>query len=391
MGEGDQRLGRVRAGPTLHEAFDPRNNSLNALRLVFATAVIVSHAYLLGGFGAEPAFGGSSLGGWAVAAFFVASGYLIAGSRVRSRVGSFARRRALRIFPGLWVCLLVIVLVFVPLAAIKEQGTFPPDVRAVGSFLFLNATLLADGQYGIEGTLETVPHAGSWDGSLWSLPFEVGCYIAVALLLTGLARRHPKAAIAAAFAASSVIHLVDVWVAPLPVENLRLAFTLLTYFLAGSLLWAFADRIPASRGLALLAVGAIAVTGAFGQAYALGALPLAYLCMWLAVRLPLQRVGRVNDISYGVYIYAFPVQQVLVLYGGANHGILVYIALTVALTFPLAALSWKLVEQPAMRRKRTVPARPQIVPSASPPPQETAPVQLIAPAPPPVQGASPGG
>lgn len=366
MGEGDQRLGRFRAGPTLHAAFDPKNNSLNALRLVFATAVIVSHAHLLGNFGPEPGFGGSSLGGWAVASFFVASGYLIAGSRVRSRIGSFARRRAFRIFPGLWVCLLVIVFVFVPLAAFKEPGTFPPGLDAVASFFLLNATLLADGQYGIEGTLETVPHPGSWDGSLWSLPFEVGCYVAVALLLTGLARRHVKAAVAAAFVAASIVHLADVWGTPLPVDNLRLGFTLLTYFLAGSLLWAFADRVPVSGWLALLAVATIGVTGAFGQAYALGALPLAYLCMWLAVRLPLQRVGRVNDISYGVYIYAFPVQQVLVLYGGASHGIVVYIALTVALTFPLAALSWRLVEQPAMRRKRIAPARAQIVSPASP-------------------------
>jgi peptidoglycan/LPS O-acetylase OafA/YrhL len=385
-----KRIGRVRAGPTLQAAFDPKSNSLNALRLVFASAVIVSHAHLIGAFGPEPAFGGSSLGGWAVAAFFVASGYLIAGSRVRSKVGSFARRRALRIFPGLWACLLVIVLVFVPLAAIKEEGTFPPDLHAVGSFLFLNATLLADGQYGIDGTLETVPYPGSWDGSLWSLPFEVGCYIAVALLLTGLARRHPKTAIATAFAASSVIHLADVWIAPMPGENLGVAFTLLTYFLAGSLLWAFADRVPASWRLALLAVGAIAVTGVFGQAYALGALPLAYLCMWLAVRLPLQRVGRVNDISYGVYIYAFPVQQILVLYGGANHGIVVYIALTVALTFPLAALSWKLVEQPAMRRRRTVPAHKPAAP-ARPAPHETPSLQLVASAPPPVRRTAPGG
>ena len=235
-------------------------------------------------------------------------------------------------------------------------------MRAVASFLFLNATLTADGEYGIEGTLETVPYPGSWDGALWSLPYEVGCYIAVAILLTGLAKRHPRLVIATAFAGATLLHLVDVWIEPLPHENLGLAVALLMYFLAGSLLWAFADRVPTNRWLALAAVGWIAATGAVGQAYALGALPLAYLCMWLSVRLPLQRVGRTNDISYGVYIYAFPVQQLLVLYGGADHGIVLYIALAVALTFPLAALSWKLVEKPAMRWKRTAPLRPLVAP-----------------------------
>ena len=101
------------APPSLGAAFDPRNNSLNALRLVFASMVIVSHAWPLGGFGRDPQIGGIAVGRWAVAGFFVISGYLIASSRGRTPFLTFLWRRFLRIFPGLWVCLLVTVLVFV--------------------------------------------------------------------------------------------------------------------------------------------------------------------------------------------------------------------------------------------------------------------------------------
>ena len=72
------------------------------------------------------------------------------------------------------------------------------------------------------------------------------------------------------------------------------------------------------------------------------------MCFWLGVVLPLQRVGHVNDISYGVYIYAFPVQQLLVLFGAAGLGIVPFVLLAFAVTYPLAALSWFLVEKPAI-------------------------------------------
>ena len=88
---------------TLATAFDPRHNSLNALRLALATLVIVSHAWPIGGFGNDPHIGDLSFGGWAVAGFFAISGFLITSSRLRSSFSAYLWRRMLRIFPGLWV------------------------------------------------------------------------------------------------------------------------------------------------------------------------------------------------------------------------------------------------------------------------------------------------
>jgi peptidoglycan/LPS O-acetylase OafA/YrhL len=87
---------------------------------------------------------------------------------------------------------------------------------------------------------------------------------------------------------------------------------------------------------------------------AFAALPLGYLTMYLGGRLPLHQVGRRNDISYGVYIYAFPVQQLLATYAWYRWGFAVYVALTVVAAGALAVASWLLVERPIMRRARAI-------------------------------------
>jgi peptidoglycan/LPS O-acetylase OafA/YrhL len=346
---------------SLAAVFDPRWNSLNVLRLVFAAAVIVSHAWPLGGFGADPTIGGLSVGGWAVGGFFVISGYLISGSRRRTSAGAFALRRLLRLGPGLWACLAVIVLVFVPLASIKEPGTFPPDAGSVTSFLVRNATLTT-GDFGITGTLDTVPHEGSWNGSLWTLRFEALCYLCIAIVLSFAWARRTPAVIASLFALFAVAHFANVEGSVIaPDSYVSLAVELGAYFLAGATMEAYAYRIPISDRLAMLMAGVLVGASIPGHVTAVAALPFAYLCLWLGVRLPLQRVAHTNDISYGVYIYAFPLQQLLVLYGGASHGVVVYILLATVATMALAWLSWIVVEQPAMAlaKRRRRPAAPR--------------------------------
>jgi peptidoglycan/LPS O-acetylase OafA/YrhL len=83
----------------------------------------------------------------------------------------------------------------------------------------------------------------------------------------------------------------------------------------------------------------------------LAALPVAYLCLWVGASLPtlFQRIGREHDISYGAYIYAFPVQQTIALLGGASLGVAFYASACVLATLPLAAASWFVVEKPAQR------------------------------------------
>jgi peptidoglycan/LPS O-acetylase OafA/YrhL len=83
----------------------------------------------------------------------------------------------------------------------------------------------------------------------------------------------------------------------------------------------------------------------------LAALPIAFLCLWLGITLPFRTVGRRNDLSYGLYVYGFPVQQTLALLGAARFGLTWFASLRLLLTMPLAIGSWFLVERPALQFK----------------------------------------
>jgi peptidoglycan/LPS O-acetylase OafA/YrhL len=339
---------------TLAAAFDPRHNSLNALRLALATLVIVSHAWPIGGFGEDPRVGDLSLGGWAVAGFFAISGFLITASRLRSSFSGYLWRRMLRIFPGLWVCLLVTVILFVPLAALVEGGGDHVGPSSLLRYLAANGVLESGGQ-NIGGTLDSVPFPAAWNGSLWTLWFEFGCYLVLGGLLVFSRLRERPSALVGLF---GVCALMNVAQAEFGLElpfRVAWAADLGSYFFAGAVLCVYAERIPASRSLVAMSTAVLAAAAVTDNVQAVGALPLAFLLIWLGSVLPLQAVGRRNDISYGVYIYAFPTQQLLVLAGAQALGVLPFTALCILFTLPLAALSWYLVEEPAMRLKRITP------------------------------------
>ena len=107
--------------------------------------------------------------------------------------------------------------------------------------------------------------------------------------------------------------------------------------------------------VALASLVALALAAATDHVAALAALPLTFFVLWLGITLPLRRIGRRNDFSYGVYIYAFQIQQLLVLVGGNELGVLQYIVFAMLGTMPLAVASWFIVERPAMRLKRVPP------------------------------------
>ena len=337
--------------PTLARVFDPRHNSLNALRLLFATLVIVSHAWPLGGFGPDPALGGLGLGAWAVAGFFAISGYLITSSRVRSSFLPYLWRRCLRILPGLWVCLLAIALVFAPLAALATRG---PDRIGVSNLVEYVATngVFVHAQLAIGSTLHGVPFANSWDGSLWTLRYEFGCYLLLGAVLSVPAIRRKPGLLGGIFAVCLAVTIAAI---DLHVHVPVLIFTasyLGTYFFAGALMFVYADRIRLS--VPVIAAACLWLVAATWSGYVLEltALPLALLVMAVGATAPLQQIGSRNDISYGVYIYAFPVQQSLVLAGAEHLGVVPFILLAIAGTLPLATASWFLIERRALAWKR---------------------------------------
>jgi peptidoglycan/LPS O-acetylase OafA/YrhL len=346
---------------TLAAAFDPRSNALNSLRLVLATAVIFSHAALLGGYSLPPTLM-MMLGEGAVDGFFAVSGFLLARSWLqRPQWGRYLWHRCLRILPAFWVCLAVTAFVTVPLVLIiqgESLAGYVSEPDGPWSYLWRNAALWMS-QPAIAGTPFAVAYPGTWNGSLWTLFWEFLCYLALAVLgLVGVLRRRWLV-----LALAVLLWLITAAKTLMPAINEAyfdtflgtVAPRLLLMFAIGAALWVFADTIPLDPlfiGAALLFLAAALVSGLDYRM--LGGAAWAYLLLALGCRLPL-RFGSRNDISYGVYIYAFPIQQAMALTGLAAIGWLWSAALAVLLTVPFAVASWFLVERPVQRWKAVAP------------------------------------
>ena len=363
---------------TLSDSFDPRRNSLNFIRLVLAVAVIFSHTVALGGFrnAGNHYIRIGSLGSVAVYGFFGISGFLIAGSAERNGTGRYLWQRFLRIFPAFWVCLIVTAFVF---GVIGWYHVNPPGVTHCGLSCYIrqpNGPLgyiahnswLRINQSQIAHTLPGGIFGAVWNGSLWTLFYEFLCYLLLAVLaLVGILQRR-RLVVAVTLAVwmaeiviTSVPHLDAEFNAVHHIDLCNL-LSFVPAFLAGSLVYLYRDRIPDSGWLAWACLAVVAggyllpVGGGIPDltltASDLTVVFLAYPLLWLGLHLPLQRVGRQNDYSYGVYIYAFPVQQLLALWGVARWGYWPYALTAVAATAPLAVASWWLVEKHALRLKR---------------------------------------
>jgi peptidoglycan/LPS O-acetylase OafA/YrhL len=346
----------------LDHVFDPRNNALNVWRLTLATGVILAHAYLFCGHRLPAIY----RVGW-VDGFFAISGFLITASWLnKPRLRTYFAARALRILPGLWVCLIVTAFILAPATGAVRLSS---QLR----FVLIHATLLPL-PGGIDGT--PAAHYPIWNGSLWTLLYEAVCYILVAGLgLVGLLNRwFLSVALVAALAWAVLLPPERVFgdmmengqpISPamfgvlIQVEAARL----LVMFLAGAVLYQFRDSIPASWALVAVSGVVVAVSRLLPDYHLLGALPLTYLLIVSGALIRHRRLQFHTDLSYGVYIYAFPLQQVLLIAGLRVHPFL-FTAISIVVTLPVAALSWFLVEKPSLTLKSRLQRRG--APSAAP-------------------------
>lgn len=369
-------LGSARKAQTFADAFDPRSNSFGLLRLLLAVLVIFSHSYTLGGFGIDPLETFTSrrhtIGLVAVAMFFVLSGFLICRSASKSAsVSRFLWHRFLRIFPGYWVCLIVCACVFAPFVALYEHGlffrVFAAPANSPQAYVLGNISLFHLHEFSVKGItnirpqhiaglLSHNPYPYLINGSLWTLPFEVCCYAAVALLaLVGVLRR---------MRIVMLLLLVTLWglhawsylepdafFATLPCRALPIMIMLSLFFSAGCTCFLYREAIPCSTVVAVTCAVALAASAAIGAFGLIAPGAMSYALLWLAFRLPFRRFDAHGDISYGTYIYAFPVQQGLALLGLQRGGFTIYFVSSLLLTLLLAMVSYRCIEAPSLRLK----------------------------------------
>ena len=365
---------QVMGGPkSLSQAFNPRANSIGFLRWLMAFLVIFSHAGPIGGFYGGHDLGNQisseqSIGGVAVAGFFFFSGFLIARSRMgSSTIWRYLWRRCLRIFPAFWATLLLVVLVFAPIAWWHTTGSLA-GYWTVGHesplTYFVNNMWLDLGQRNIAGMGAELPysqlHGGfDWNGSAWTLRYEFLAYLVVAVLgLFGVLANRMVGGIfcgvilvlnALQWSGSATLWAVN------PIFSDPFLLMFLAPFCFGMLFTLFGDRIPVDDRLALGALAFGALTYAYGGWNVIGQFGFLYFLMWFAVRGRVTNWEKHGDLSYGIYITAWPVMTLGAFFGLHERGWMVYHLVVIVATHVLAYISWHLIESPAMSLKNWTP------------------------------------
>lgn len=333
-----------------------RDNAFDSIRLFAAASVIVSHSFVLtaGTIDAEPLFsltgGRSSIGSAAVAAFFIVSGYLISMSFDRAHTWTgFALNRTLRIVPALWVCVLATVLVLGPCVTTCSslRGYFggKETIEFISHLIFLGRG------YSLSGVFDSHPYSGAVNGSLWTLRYEIGCYVAGTLLLIMGRLRTVCVGLAWLMTVVAGQHFD-------PGDMKGVSYHLVTFgslfrfYGGGMLCFLLRNHIVLDRRFVWFAIAAVVVSAqtrffdaTLASAGAIAVISFAYL----APQSVKTSIGG-NDISYGLYIYAFPVQQLLVPVSLATpFPWATNMILAMIITSGVASVSWRFIEKPAMK------------------------------------------
>lgn len=336
----------------LGQVFHPRNNALNAFRLALAAEVMLFHSWPITN-RMPPGAIVQLFFSVGVDGFFAISGFLITASWLNDpRVRDYLVARALRILPAFYVCLVVTAFVFAPLSVAIQGGSAAKLLLSSAPVEYVvknSAVAYLHGNVG--GTPVGIPRAGRWNASLWSLVWELMCYLAVAAIgVAGLANRRwvSPAILALATVGATLVPplaLTETWTIP------QLAVRSAIMFSAGALLYQWRDKIPARWSLVAVSVVIVLASSQLPDYRVVAALPLAYAVVASGVLIHNKRLRLRTDLSYGVYIYAFPTQQMLAICGLAWLNPFVFFVVSVLATLPLAALSWFLVEKPARSLK----------------------------------------
>ena len=337
---------------------DGRDNNFNLLRFGAAGSVILAHSILLSGNLDSPL--AWSLGYFAVNCFFVISGFLVCRSLLlRNNLRDYGVSRVLRVYPALILCVLICVL-FVGL----WQTTFstadflshPQTLR-----FWLHNSLLISGESSpyLPMVFDQNPVPGQVNAPLWTLQYEIAAYALLAMLFAlsrfsgGRQQRVFCFLVCLLGGFSMVAYLLNVASAS---PSVGLEANLVRFgamFFSGAVIYLFRRWIPLSSWICFVALCLVVVSSPIRPLFiSLTYFSLGYLLIYLAF-VPggmLRKFNRLGDYSYGLYIYAFPVQQLLVAYApGISATELFFSAMM--LTLPLAILSWHLLEKPMLDRK----------------------------------------
>jgi peptidoglycan/LPS O-acetylase OafA/YrhL len=332
-----------------------RTNNFNLLRFFAASLVIFSHCYAVAwGTNFEPIYEylgrletGGSLG---VLVFFSISGFLIAQSFARrSRVMPFLAARILRIYPGLIAATVFSALLASFATTLPRLKFWTDDLTQ--TFLLHNS-LGYPTIFDLPGTFAMNPDPRVVNGSLWTLPIEMEMYLLVAAL--GIAGYFAHRALFNAFFGAFLVYVIIYK----PAESLLVygntpeVGRMAMIFLFGMFLYVNRDRVPLSIPGAALLLAAIALLYRVPRINLFYLPAVAYIVLVMAYhpKLYFAAFNRWGDYSYGLYIYAFPVQQLIAYYDKGIRAVPLFL-LAYPCILAVAMFSWRFIEEPMLRLK----------------------------------------
>jgi peptidoglycan/LPS O-acetylase OafA/YrhL len=327
------------------------NNSFDLIRHVAALSVLYSHHFAISG-RAEPAVGGMfSLGGFAVVVFFAISGYLVSKSFTRcTDFLDFLGRRSLRIFPAYIVCCLIMIYVLGLAYTNQAWWEFLTDKQNLS--LFLSYSLFV--HEAIPVTFEGYHLSQAVNGSLWTLPVEFACYLLLGGLLSFSKTFKPMLC--------AIVFLVVAYLWVTATQS-----TLKIWYVSAYLVAAFASSFFVGallgmtestwkRGSVRFWLGCTAavimyVTRNKPDAMIIAHLLVPVIVIFIGASFSEKVVAGKYDISYGIYIYAFPVQQIMI--NATPLGFWSSMAVSFLVTSILASASWFFIEKPAIKLSKS--------------------------------------
>jgi peptidoglycan/LPS O-acetylase OafA/YrhL len=361
------------AAPASNTRVDEAGDGFGVMRIAAAIMVILAHSFPLARGAEDPTWQRGdviiSFGSAAVSIFFVISGYLVLSSWMRDpNPFRFAARRVARIWPGLLVMLIVTTWILGSAVTTLPLARYLTDA---GTLRYFAGSAILLPVWDLPGVFQTNPGPGV-NGSIWTLPIEVTAYSGLALLGPLLLVRGRRRLIRALVTAAAIVvgvaltrfglpHPMVVGLAYLVHQNF------LVFFIGGGLLYLGRYRVPMRLplfGLALIGLLGALTAGIMIPVFVF----MSYGVIYLSTRraFALRRLTALGDPSYGIYIYAYPIQQLLAHLRLAPNEWVLFVEATV-LSVVVGYLSWHLVEQRALefarrrlrRRAASVISRPK--------------------------------
>lgn len=336
-----------------------RDNNFNLIRIIAALGVLVTHCFALsvGTEKAEPLRDGigMTLGSISVDVFFITSGFLVTSSLLNRRNAvEFTIARILRIFPALLVMLILTVFVLGTCFTTLPIRSYLSD-HTTHVYLAKCSTLIFGVAYDLPGVFENNPYKGAVNGSLWSMRWELRMYalLAVLWLVLGIARsarlRVFKFCIVLCAVLSGIYVIVDHFSATGEIQFLHLSFM----FFSGAAFYVLKEYISLSRPVFwILCIALICSMENKAIFFIVYTCSITYLLLFVAY-VPsgfIRQYNLLGDYSYGIYIYAFPIQQTIAaLIPGIS--VLEMFLISTPVTVLSGAISWHALEKRVLRLK----------------------------------------